>query len=58
MECKTGERNVSPAAIYFKARTAIPAFYQVHIGSKDFTHSGSGVRVLPFERFCQERELP
>lgn len=58
VECKTGERSVSPAAAYFKERTAIPAFYQVHLGAKDFTHGGSGVRVLPFERFCQERELP
>jgi hypothetical protein len=58
VECKTGERGVSPAAAYFKARTSIPAFYQVHLGSKDFTHGVSGVRVLPFERFCKERELP
>ena len=58
VECKTGERSVSPAAAYFKARTAIPAFYQVHLGSKDFTHGGSGVRVLPFERFCKELDLP
>jgi hypothetical protein len=58
VECKTGERGVSPAAIYFKERTEIPAFYQVHLGSKDFTHSASGVRVLPFERFCKELELP
>ncbi|MBI5242628.1 MAG: ATP-binding protein [Elusimicrobia bacterium] len=58
VECKTGERGVSPAAAYFKARTAIGTFYQVHLGSKDFTHGVSGVRVLPFERFCEERELP
>lgn len=58
VECKTGERGVSPASIYFKERTKIPAFYQVHLGSKDFTHAGSGVRVLPFERFCKELALP
>ena len=58
VECKTGERGVSPASIYFKERTEIPAFYQVHLGAKDFTHSASGVRVLPFERFCRELELP
>ena len=58
VECKTGERWVSPASIYFKERTEIPAFYQVHLGSKDFTHAGSGVRVLPFERFCKELDLP
>lgn len=58
VECKTGERGVSSASIYFKERTAIPAFYQVHLGSKDFMHSGSGMRVLPFERFCKELDLP
>lgn len=58
VECKTGERSVSAASIYFKERTTIPAFYQVHLGSKDFAHAGSGVRVLPFERFCKELELP
>lgn len=58
VECKTGEREVSPAASYFKARTPIPAFYQVHLGSKDFIHGASAVRVLPFERFCLEKGLP
>ena len=58
VECKTGERSVSPASIYFKRRTGIPVFYQVHLGLKDFVHSGSGVRVLPFERFCKDLELP
>lgn len=58
VECKTGERGVSASSVYFKERTDIPAFYQVHLGSKDFTHSPSGVRVLPFERFCKELELP
>lgn len=58
VECKTGERGVSPASVYFKQRTEIPKFYQVHLGSKDFTHGASGVRVLPFERFCRELELP
>ncbi|MBI4249845.1 MAG: hypothetical protein HY611_10115 [Elusimicrobia bacterium] len=58
VECKTGERGVSPASIYFKERTEIPASYQVHLGSKDFTHSGSALRVLPFDRLCKELELP
>ncbi len=58
VECKTGERGVSGASIYFKERTEIPMFYQVHLGSKDYTHGTSGVRVLPFERFCRELELP
>lgn len=58
VECKTGERTVSSAAAYFKARTKIPAFYQVHLGKKDFLHSGTGIRVIPFSRFCREKNLP
>ena len=57
VECKTGERGVSPAASYFKTRTDIPEFYQAHLGSKDFIGENR-VRVLPFERFCQEKEMP
>jgi hypothetical protein len=57
VECKTGERGVSPAASYFKTRTDIPEFYQTHLGSKDFIGENR-VRVLPFERFCKEKEMP
>jgi predicted AAA+ superfamily ATPase len=58
VECKTGEKSVSPAAGYFKARTKIPAFFQIHLGERDFVHAATGIRVLPFHRFCQELELP
>jgi len=53
VECKTGEKDVSKNILYFKNRTSIPAFYQVHLGTKDFL-SESGVRVLPFLKFCKE----
>jgi len=58
VECKTGERGVSPAAGYFKLRTDIPLFYQTHLGNQDYVHAGTGIRVLPFHRFCQELALP
>lgn len=58
VECKTGERAVSPAAIYFKARTSIPAFYQAHLGTQDYLHAASGIRVLPFARLCRKLRLP
>lgn len=58
VECKTGERSVSSAAAYFKARTDIKHFYQTHLGKSDYVHTGTGIRVLPFHRFCQELELP
>jgi predicted AAA+ superfamily ATPase len=58
VECKTGEKPVSPAAGYFKARTKIPAFFQTHLGTRDYLHAGTGIRVLPYHRLCRELELP
>jgi len=56
VEVKTGEREVSRAIRYFRARTTIPAWYQVHRGTKDALIDG--VRVLPFVRFCKEVAIP
>lgn len=56
VECKTGERQLSKHIAYFKARTAIPTFYQVHMGSKDYI-AEKNVRVLPFINFCSELGL-
>ena len=58
VECKSGERQAGPALPYFRERTAIPAFYQTHLGSKDYGVAETGVRVLPFHTFCAELELP
>ena len=55
VECKSGEKNVNPALFYFKERTPIPKFYQVHEGRKDYVNNG--VRVLPIQNFCQELNL-
>ncbi len=57
VECKTGEAAVSKSILYFKDRVAIPSWYQVHMGTKDYL-SRDGVRVLPFIKFCQELDLP
>lgn len=51
VECKTGERDLSPAIPYFLERTDIPLCYQVHLGTKDYEKRGT--RILPFERFCE-----
>jgi predicted AAA+ superfamily ATPase len=56
VECKTGERQVSPAITYFQSRTSVPKFYQVHLGAADYL--SQGVRVLPFLKFCQDLEMP
>lgn len=58
VECKTGEGGPSAAARYFRERTPIPLFYQVHQGGRDFGDERVDVRVLPFSRFCLERGLP
>jgi hypothetical protein len=56
VECKTGDKEASPAAKYFAERTAIPVFYQVHRGERAF-QSGKTI-VLPFARFCEDLKLP
>ncbi len=56
VECKSGERGVSPAIRYFAERTPIPRFFQVHLGGRHF-ETGT-TTVLPFRRFCQELSLP
>ena len=58
VECKSGERDASPACRYFRERTEIPLFYQVHLGRKDFGNPQSDTRVLPFATFCRELALP
>lgn len=57
VECKTGERNLSPHIRYFKERTLIPKFYQVHLGDKDYSPE-EGIRVMPFIKFCYEIGIP
>ncbi len=52
VECKAGEKSISPAIFYFKERTPISRFFQVHLGTADYEKQG--VRVLPFYRFCAE----
>ncbi len=52
VESKSGEKNINPAIFYFKKRTKIERFYQVHLGETDFEKDG--VRVLPFHVFSKE----
>jgi len=56
VECKTGEKDISPSIHYFKERVEIPQFYQVHRGQKDYEKNG--VRVLPVLALCKELDLP
>lgn len=56
VECKQGEKSVSPHLFYFKERTDIPYFYQVHLGQ---THKqiDDRISILPFEVFCKQVKL-
>lgn len=58
VECKSGEQSAAPACRYFRERTDIPRFYQVHLGTKDFGNATANTRVLPFSTFCREVGLP
>jgi predicted AAA+ superfamily ATPase len=57
VECKTGEKNLTPHIPYFKARTNIPHFYQVHLGSKH-KEIDERTTIIPFWRFCGDLKLP
>lgn len=58
VECKVGEKTASPACKYFRERTNIPRFYQVHCGSQDTGNAETGTRVFPFTEFCKELNMP
>ena len=53
VECKSGEKALSPHIHYFLNRTEIPQFFQVHLGAIDYGNSTQG-RVLPFTTFYKE----
>ena len=52
VECKSGEKAPSPHLHYFAKRTSIPKFYQVHLGTKDYSVTDQ-IRVLPFSELCK-----
>lgn len=58
VECKCGERRASPACRYFRDRTGIAEFYQVHLGEISFGNAATETQVLPFREFCRKKSLP
>jgi len=56
VECKTGEKALNHFLFYFKERTEIPSFYQVHNGTKDYEKNG--IRMIPAHTFCKELHMP
>jgi hypothetical protein len=53
VECKTGEKLLSSHIPYFRDRTTIPHFYQVHSGSAH-RQIDSKITLLPFAAFSDE----
>lgn len=56
VECKSGEKQISKNILYFKERTNIPKFYQVHLGLKSY--QDKNCFVLPFSDFCRIENIP
>lgn len=56
VECKTGDRAISKNILYFRDRTPIPKYYQVHLGSRKM--ADGDVLMLPFEEFCRIEGIP
>ena len=58
VEVKQTESNPDSSLYYFRDRTPIPLFYQVHLkcGQRGGFEK-NGIRVLPFARFCKEAGL-
>jgi hypothetical protein len=54
VECKTGDKGISKNIEYFRLRTQIPEFFQVHLGQKDYGDPKKGGRVLPIYRFIND----
>src|SRR3989338_3896106 len=56
VECKSGDKAVSPNIQYFSERLPVPVFYQVHLEKREFDLGK--VKVRNFIHFCQELDLP
>ncbi len=56
VECKSGEKQVSPHLKSFSERTSIPKFYQVHQGQKNFSVTDK-IQVIPFGLLCKLERL-
>jgi predicted AAA+ superfamily ATPase len=56
VECKTGEKGLSPHIKYFKERTDIPQYYQVHMGTREASPF-SNVAIMPFVKFAKKLNL-
>jgi len=58
VECKKGGKRASAHSGYFRKRTPVEKFYQVHMGESDYGDAEADVRVLPFWKFVVEEKIP
>lgn len=56
VECKLKEKAMSSHVFYFKERTPIPKFYQVHADDFEKQYS-SDISLTSFEKFCKYENL-
>lgn len=56
VECKHGEKSISPHIFYFRERTPIPRFFQIHLG-KAHKQVDDQIFMMPFLNFCKEVRL-
>lgn len=56
VECSISPKQ-NASLFYFKERTAISKFYQVHMGKEDFGDGVKKPRIIPFGKFCDELSL-
>jgi uncharacterized protein len=56
VEAKLADTTLSPHIKYFKERTEIPTFYQVHLGQEQYEKDR--IKVMNFENFVKYLELP
>ncbi|OFZ49076.1 MAG: AAA family ATPase [Bdellovibrionales bacterium RIFOXYB1_FULL_37_110] len=57
VECKSGDRALSPSLSYYQTRHKIPMAYQVHMGTQKKGNPLRGGMLLPFTEFCKEVQL-
>lgn len=58
VECQLKDNPIKLSIPYYIHRLNIPQYYLVHLGSKDYEHATLPLRVLPFNQFVKECELP
>ncbi len=56
VECKSGHGPLSGHIRYFRERTSIPQFYQVHLQSGESSPL-SNVAIMPFEKFARLKRI-